>query len=423
MRDIFDDDSSGDGKDKSDFARMFEDSLSGVGKNLSVADKLRCEVLSVGKEEVFVATGTVNDGVVLTRDLMGEDGKVAVKVGDFIDLYVTRVQGSQILLSPKPTAKNLSEDLEDAFDMMLPVEGRVTEAVNGGFRVLILGKTAFCPLSQIDLRRVDDAQSYVGRKFEFLITQFDQRGRNIVVSRRKRLEEQQELTVSEFTEGNKAGDLVRGVVSRLESFGAFVEVVPGLEGLCHVSELAWSRVAHPSEIVKVGQEVSAKILKIEEGMNGRMNVSLSIKQAAPTPWESLPAEIREGNIVEGRVTRCMKFGAFVELAPGIEGLVPLGEMSFVKRIQRPEEVVKEGDKVQVLIKEIRLDERRLLLSLREVGRQNEEAEENSALAHQKAAQSSQKSLGTFGDQFKALFESQSGGTSKSQAPSSSTKRK
>jgi len=400
MRDIFDDDQ--DSKNSSDFAKMFENSMTSVGQKLNIGDKIRGEVLTVGKEEVFVSTGTMDDGIVLKIDLIDDKGQTDVKVGDFLDLYVTKVSTGQILLSPKPTSKNLSDDLEDAFDMELPVEGRVTEVVNGGFRVSLLGKTAFCPISQMDSRRIEDSTSYIDKKFEFLITKFDSRGKNIVVSRRKLLDSQKEASTAAFAEDHKPGDMLRGVVTRLESFGAFVEIAPGLEGLCHISEISYSRLGHPSEGVKIGQEVDVKILKLEEGMNGRLNVSLSIKQAAPTPWENFPSNIREGAIVEGRVTRCMKFGAFVQVAPGIEGLVPLSEMSFEKRITRAEEVVNEGDRVNVRVKEIRKDEQRLLLSIKDAdeGRFEEERETREFVSKS----SSSKSMGTLGEQFKGLFD-------------------
>ncbi len=411
MRDLFDDD-SGD-KGPSDFAQLFETSLGGLGKKLSVGDKVRCEVLTVGKEELFVSTGTMNDGLVMKNDLVNkETGDVKVKVGDFLDLYVTNVKGSQIFLSPNPTSKNLSDDLEDAFDMMVPVEGRVTEAVNGGFRVDVLGKTAFCPMSQIDSRRVDDPTIYIGKKFEFMVTQFDRKGRNIVVSRRKLLDEQKEAHLTAFTEDNKPGDMVKGTVTRLESFGAFVEIAPGLDGLVHISQIAWSRLGHPSEALKIGQEVSAKILKIEEGLNGRMNISLSIKEATPTPWESFPSHLREGEVVDGKVTRLMKFGAFVEVAPGIEGLVPLSEMSLTKRVTRAEDVVKEGERVKVRIKEVRVDDQKLLLSLKDADDDSSYASDLVSTAPASSGRGAAtgslaaKAMGTLGDQFKGLFDPQ-----------------
>ncbi len=405
MRDIFDDESTDQGTN--DFAKMFEQSMGGIGKKLSVGDKIRAEVLSIGKEEIFVSTGTVDDGVILRPDFESDEKTKNAKVGDFLDLYVTNVKGSQIFMSPKPTAKNLSDDLEDAFDMMLPVEGRVTEAVNGGFRVNVLGKTAFCPMSQIDSRRVEDPASYVGRKFDFIVTQFDRKGRNIVVSRRKLLDEQKEATLAAFEDEHKPGDMLKGVVTRLEPFGAFVEIAPGLEGLAHISELAWNRLGHPSEAVKVGQEVETKILKIEQGLNGRMNISLSVKQAMPTPWENFPSHLREGEVVEGRVTRNMKFGAFVEVAPGIEGLVPLSEMSLTKRVQRADEVVQPGQTVQVRVKEIRKDEQRLSLSIKDAGADSDAYDPRAFAPGSSAAiatSGNKKSLGTLADQFAGLFD-------------------
>jgi small subunit ribosomal protein S1 len=368
MRDMFDDEDEQkkSAADSGDFAQMFEDSMKGVGRKLKVGDKVRGEILTIGKEQCFVSTGTVDDGAVQKTELFDKDGQFNYKVGDFVDLFVTQVRNGQTLLSPKATAKNMAEDLEDAHDMMLPVEGRVTELCNGGFRVLLMGKTAFCPVSQIDTRRVVDQESYLGKKFEFLITQYSERGRNIVVSRRKLLDEQKELSLSAFIEDHKPGDVLSGVVTRLEKFGAFIEIAPGLEGMAHVSELAWSRTENPADVVNIGQEVSVKILKIEEG-GGRLQIALSVKQAQPEPWHSMPADIREGAVVGGKVTRCMKFGAFVELAPGIEGLIPMGEMSYSKRVLRSDELFKEGDTVIVMVKEIRLDEHRMVLSLRDAG--------------------------------------------------------
>lgn len=386
-----------------DFARLFENSMNSVGRKLNVGDKIRGEILSVGKEEIFVSTGTVDDGLVLLTEfdsLHDEAKKSALKVGEFLDLFVVRVQGGQVFLSPKPTSSNLADDLEDAFDMMLPVEGRVTEAVNGGFRVNVLGKTAFCPISQMDLRRIEDSTVYVGKQFEFMITQFDPKGRNIVVSRRKLLEQEKEASQAAFTDDRKIGDVVEGTVTRLEKFGAFIQVAPGIDGLCHTSELSWSRVEDPSEVVRVGVPVTAKILKVEQGLNGRMNISLSIKQVEQTPWQNLAVQIREGALIEGKVTRCMRFGAFVEVAPGIEGLVPLSEMSATKHVTRAEDVVQPGALVKVLIKEVRVAERKLTLSIKDA---DSDAHEVTAALKAHTSQSKPQ-LGTLGDQFKGLFK-------------------
>lgn len=345
-----------------EFARMLDVSFKKSDRKLSVGDRIKGEILVIGKEEAFVSTGTMHDGMLSRRDLLDEEGNLKHQVGETIDVFVTAVKGSEIRLSTKPTSRNLAEDLEDAFDMMLPVEGRVAEICKGGFRISVHGKLAFCPISQIDTRRVDVPEDYVGKRFEFRITQLTEGGRNIVVSRRKVLEEQADLTQGSFLAEHKAGDVVPGKVLKLEKFGAFIELAPGVDGLAHISELAWSRVNDPKDVVSPGQEINVKILKIEN-QEGRTRISLSIKQAGEQPWQNLPEAIQPGRVIEGKVMRLAKFGAFIELAPGIEGLLPIGEMSAVKHVQRPQDFVKEGDKIKVQIRDIKPQEQRIGLLL------------------------------------------------------------
>lgn len=372
MSDSFDNDAfDEDQKDpkSSEFARLLEASFKKPQKKLAVGDKIHGEILVVGKEEVFVSTGmmgTMTDGAVPKRELLDADGKFLHKVGDELDLYVVQVRGSEVFLSTKSSSKNLANDLEDAYDMMIPIEGRVAEVCKGGVRVSIKGKLAFCPISQLDLARVETGEEYIGKKFEFMITQFSEGGRNIVVSRRKLLEEQRGVSEEGFAGERKEGEMVTGKVKRIEPFGAFVEVAPGIEGLLHISEMSWSRVADPHEVVTVGQEIQVKILKTES-KEGRLKISLSLKQVGPEPWENLPPEIKEGHVVSGKVTRCMKFGAFVEIAPGLEGLIPLSEMSYTKRVIRSDELFKEGERVLVMIKEIQAEAHRISLSLKDAG--------------------------------------------------------
>ncbi len=383
-----------------EFARLLEDSFRKTRKSLSLGEKVKSEILSMGKEEIFVSTGTMHDGLVPRKDLLNAEGQLIYKVGDRLDLFVTHVRGSEIYLSSKPTGRNTADDLEDAFDQMLPVQGKVTEVCKGGFRVLIQGKTAFCPISQMDLRRIEVPEDYVGKRFEFLVTQFSEAGRNIVVSRRKLLDEQKGISEVSFQDEHPVGEMVPGTVTRLEKFGAFVELSPGMEGLVHISELAWSRVADPQEVVQVGQPVQVKILGYEE-KDGRLKISLSLKQGSPEPWASLPSEIQVGNVIEGKVTRCMKFGAFVELSPGIEGLVPLSEMSDTKRVMRSDELIHEGERISVLIKDVSPSERRILLSFKDVGKESDGTGGDSWKGFN---QGNSGSFGTLGDQFRQAIE-------------------
>ena len=398
-------------KKEEDFASLLGESLRKMSKKLSVGDKIRGKILVLGKEDVFVSTGTQHDGVIHRRDLLDENGNCPYRVDDVIELYVTQVRGSDIRLSKRATDKNVAGDLEDAFDMMLPIQGRIAEVCKGGVRVNIKGKLAFCPISQIDVKHVESAEEYVGKSFEFRITQFSEGGRNIVVSRRKLLEEERELNAASFLEENKDGDIVQGRVARLEKFGAFVELAPGIDGLVHISEIAWSRIGDPSEILQVGQAVTVKILK-RELLNGRMKLSLSIKQAtenqakaggtgdtasgsegtaggASDTW----AKYSVGQIVSGKVNRKELYGLFVQLEPGITGLLHKS-----KAIEHPDfhfEKLKVGDSVTVQIGEIRKEDRRISLDV------PRDPNEDDWRNHTPQAQTS---FGTLGDQLKAALE-------------------
>ncbi|MGK5083901.1 S1 RNA-binding domain-containing protein [Bdellovibrionota bacterium FG-1] len=365
MIDQFDNGDSGDdGEEKvkksNEFAHMLEASFKTQQKRLSVGDKIQAEILVTGKEDIFVSTGTMNDGVVSRRELLNQDGLFTYKQGDILSLYVTQVRGTEIFLSPKATSKNLAGDLEDAFDMMMPIEGRVVEVVKGGFRVSIKGKLAFCPVSHLDSKHIDNLEDYIGKKFEFRITKFEEGGRNIVVSRRKILEDERELSMGNFTTEHKAGDVVPGKIARLEKFGAFVELAPGMDGLVHVSEIAWSRVNDPAEVLRVGDPVQVKILKMENP-DGKFRISLSIKQAGAgtDPWTLASQKFPVGTILSGKVERREAYGLFIRLDDCITGLLPKS-----KALESPEfafDKFKVGDSVTIQVSELRTDEHRISL--------------------------------------------------------------
>ncbi len=365
MSDDFDDELA-EKKPSDEFARMLEASLRGgsaKAKRYSVGDRVRGELLVIGKEECYASLGGNRDGLIQRRDLLDENGQVPYKVGDKIDLFVVQIRGSEVILSPKPTSKNLADDIEDAFDMMIPVEGKVAEVCNGGFRVEIKGKLAFCPISQMDTRRIEQPEEYLGKRFEFQVTKYEEGGRNIVVSRRKLLDEERDAGVGTFASEHRAGDVVRGKVARLEKFGAFVELAPGVDGLAHISELSWTRVNDPAEVLKVGQEVSAKILKIEtqavEGKGSRLRISLSLKDSGADPWVLASQNFAVGTLVTGKVERREPYGLFVKLSDSITGLLPKS-----KALESPEfpfDKLKVGDTVAVQIGELRIEERRISL--------------------------------------------------------------
>ncbi len=353
-----------DVKGKTDFASLFENSLASVGKKLSSGDTFTGELLSIGKEESFISTNTPQDAMILNSELLDENKQLKYKVGDRIDVVVVKAKGGEIRVARAGSKKANSDldSLEDAFDMELPVEGRVTEVCNGGFRVNIQNKVAFCPVSQMDYR-VQDHQSYVNKKFEFLITQLDPKGRNIVVSRRKCLDLQKAENEGLFLEKAKLGDIQEGTVTRLEKFGAFVSLSGGLEGLVHISEIGWSRLQDPSEVLSVGQAVSVKLLKMDE-VDGKLKISLSIKQAGGEgdPWMQVMTKFPVGTVHLGTVEKKEAYGLFVNIAPGITGLLPKSKWRDSVDHQKYENK-KKGDQFEVQIDEILYEQKRISLGV------------------------------------------------------------
>ncbi len=371
-----------------DFASMFEQSLQKSERFLSVGDTLRAEILSIGKEESFVSTGTPVDGIIHNLDLLDENKKLKYQVGEFIEVVVLRTNADEVRVTRKGSrsAPVDLENLEDAFDMEIPVEGKVTEVVNGGYRVSVQGQAAFCPISQLESRPIADPKEVLGKKYQFLITQFDARKKNIVVSRRKLLDLQRAENAGLWMQENKVGDVLTGTVTRTEGFGAFVEMGGGVEGLVHISEIGFTRLKHASEALKPGESVQVKILKVEED-DKRLKVSLSIKQAGGIgdPWMQVPQKFSVGTVCEGTVDKKESFGLFVILAPGITGLLPKSKW---RDAEDPKifDNLKKNDKIKVRIDEVKFEERRISLGV------GGELEDDSWKEHQ-SQQSSKQSFG------------------------------
>jgi small subunit ribosomal protein S1 len=357
------DDFSKDDKDNQgdSFAELLESYTSGMGEEVRVGDRIRGEILSIGKESVFVDTGTKIDGVVDKEELLDEKGELRCKVGETLELYVVAFDGNEIRLSKALSGLGGLKALKEAYHEGIPVEGRVKGKVKGGFHVETMGKRAFCPLSQIDVIHGEDLEQHIGKTYPFLITQFEDRGRNIVVSRAELLKREQKKAAESFLQELKVEDEREGRVTRLMPYGAFVEIFPSVEGMVHISEMSWSHLENPNEVLTAGDVVRVKVIGMEEG--GR--ISLSMKQLEGDPWERLEGKVREGDKITGKVKRCTGFGAFVELLPGVEGLVHISEMSYTKRVMKPEDVVSVGDRVAVVVKEIDLTRRRISLSIKD----------------------------------------------------------
>ncbi|MFH2058823.1 MAG: 30S ribosomal protein S1 [Pseudomonadota bacterium] len=348
------------------FAELFESYESKTGPELNQGDRVDGKIISIGSKSIYVDTGTKSDGVVDKTELLDEDGQLSLKVGDPVTLYVVSTSESEIILSKAISGAGKAMMLQDALQSRTPIEGKVAGVIKGGVHVDLMGKRAFCPASQLDVKYVENQEEYIGKSFHFLITRFEEGGKNIVVSRRELLNEEIKERAKVFFKDHKTGDIVHGIVTRLMSFGAFVELTPGLEGMVHISELSWSRVENASDVVAPGDRVSVKILKIESGeKEDTYKISLSVKQTIDSPWESMDTLFHVGDQVSGKVVRLTKFGAFVELAPGVDGLVHISEMSHTRRVLKADDVVAMGDQVQVVVKSIEMDSQRISLSIKD----------------------------------------------------------
>jgi small subunit ribosomal protein S1 len=348
------------------FADLLESYSAGMNENIQVGDKIQGRIISIGSSTVFVDTGTKVDGVVERSELVDEDGQLAAAEGDMLDLYVVAADESEIRLSRAISGVGGLNLMRDAWQEKIPVEGKVIAAIKGGFHVEVIKHRAFCPISQIDLTYVEDPAAYVGQTFSFLIKRFEENGRNIVISRRDILQQEIEASRKAFMEQLDEAAVYEGKVVRIMPFGAFVALAPGVEGLVHISELSWSRLDTPDQAVAVGDTLQVKVLGIKPGDKpGTQKISLSVKQAMGDPWAEAPQRIRVGTKMKGKVTRCANFGAFIELFPGIEGLVHISEMSYTRRVLRPEEIVAPGDAVMVMVKEFDLDRKRISLSIKD----------------------------------------------------------
>ncbi len=376
-----------------DFSKLLGDSFEAADRTFAPGDRVRAEILAVGREDGIVALSPGKEGVVASAELAGREP------GERIDLFVTSARHSEIRLSIHPTDKNIAQDLKEAYETRRPVEGRVVELCKGGVRVAVRGKSAFCPISQLDLKRVETGAEFIGKTLVFRIAEFGEDGRNVVLSRRKLLEEEQARAVAEFFERNPDGSIVAGTVTRLEKFGAFVELLPGVEGLAHVSELAWSRLESPSDLLTVGQSVAVKLLK-RETAEGRLKISLSLKQATEKPAAAPAAAVVDswakyaaGHVVDGKITRKEPYGLFVQLEPGVVGLLHQSKTEDHPEFHLDRQKV--GDAIRVEIGEVNLAERRVSLRLP----RDPDAEEWKG-----RRQAGDAALGALGDSLRAALE-------------------
>lgn len=326
---------------------------------------LQGHVVKVTPQEVIVDIGYKLEGVVPIEQLRQPDGSVSVKAGDTIDVMIDRhgaqPEGYVLLSFSKASRLRIWDTLERAMRDQLLVSGRVLERTKGGLMVDV-GVPAFMPGSQIDTRPIHDLDQFVGQDIPVKVLKINRRRGNVVVSRKMAVEEEMLARKSTALEHLFEGAVVAGVVKNLTEYGAFVDL-GGIDGLLHVSDMSHGRVTHPNEVVRVGDEITVKVLKFDRD---KERISLGLRQLSPDPWETLPDRCPPGSRVIGRVMSITDYGAFVEIEPGVEGLIHISEMTWSRRMKHPSKVVKVGDQVEAVVIEVKSKERRVSLGIKQL---------------------------------------------------------
>jgi small subunit ribosomal protein S1 len=348
-----------------DFAALLAESGGLKSLRLKVGERVRAKVIHLGKEDVFCELSPTQEAVISKLDLTDDAGKLAVKVGDVFDAFVVSLEHGIHLTKHLGRGAADVETLRQAAHTQLPVEGQVTGVNKGGLEVAVGGVRAFCPIGQADINFVEDPSVLVGKTLQFLVKEVRDNGRSVVLSRRALLEAERGEKAKKVLATLEPGQQVEGVVTRLADFGAFVDL-GGIDGLVPVSEIAHTRTAAPKDVLAEGQTVTVKVLRIEPDAKrpDRPRITLSLKATLPDPFTQYAGQLHEGAMVPGKVMRLEKFGAFVELFPGLEGLVHVSELSS-KRVRHPSDVVEVGQEVTVRVLGVSPDDKRISLSLKD----------------------------------------------------------
>ena len=315
-------------------------------------------VVAISQDTVFIDLGLKSEGFVDKAEFTDEAGNVSIKEGDKIKVYFASASRDELHFTTKLAGQNAGKDmLESAFQNGVPVEGHVTKEIKGGFEVMVGSTRAFCPYSQMGYRDRKEPAEYVGKHLTFKIQEYKNEGKNIVLSNRAILAAQAEEQKSKLAQKLQLGSIVKGTVSRIESYGAFVNI-EGFEALLPISEISHTRVDNVNDVLKVGQEVEAKIIRADWN---KEKVSLSTRELEADPWDGIAAKFPVGSKIEGKISRVADFGLFINLAPAVDGLVHISKLP-VERNTNLKKVYKAGDSIAVTVEKVDTDEKRISLS-------------------------------------------------------------
>jgi len=395
-------------EDSASFAELFQETESQPIRRLKPGQKITATIVGISKESIFLDTGGKSEGILDAAELQTDKEEQEAAIGDKLEVYFLKAKGGAQLFTISIGSGKNTEHLEEACRSGIPVEGLVKEEIKGGFEITLGGSIrAFCPYSQMGLRRVEDAAAeYVEKRMQFLITRFEENGRNIVVSARELLELEREKLRDSLKETLTEGQTIEGVITSIREFGAFVDI-GGVDGLVPISEIGWSRVENINDYYAVDQKVSVLVKKLDWDNN---RITLSIKGTLEDPWEEAAAKLSNGNIIMGKVVRLAQFGAFVSLEEaGVDGLIHISKLGKGRRINHPREVLEEGQEIEVQVESVDLEEKRISLAPSDyVSPEDDQKSEDRLVKDFKKSNKKQSAtLGTFGDLLKAKLAEKS----------------
>lgn len=385
------------------FEELFKAEETKKIRHLSPGQKIKATIVGINEETTFLDVGGKSEGVLNSSEIKDQHGEFTHQVGDMLDVYFLQVKSSEQLFTTSIGSGSSHAHLEEAFRSQIPVEGFVKAEIKGGFEVTLGGNVrGFCPYSQMGLRRVENAaETYLETHMKFLITRFEENGRNVVLSARAIQEAERQEQRELLKESLEEGQTVEGVISSIRDFGAFVDL-GGVDGLIPISEIGWSRVEKVEEHFAVDQKVAVVVKKIDWDKD---RISLSYKETQADPWDTVPTAFPEGSTHTGSVARLAQFGAFVTLAPGVDGLVHISKLGGGRRINHPREVLEEGQNIDVTIEGVDRAEKRIsLVPADYVSAENEEEKEKSEYRSFIAGEKKKKSsaeVGSLGALLKA----------------------
>ncbi|NLJ28567.1 MAG: 30S ribosomal protein S1 [Deltaproteobacteria bacterium] len=378
------------------FAELLEESFI-KPERLEPGQKVKAVIVKITPETVFIDLGGKSEGYIDSKEFLDAEGRLTVKEGDTIQAYfLSKGQNEKLFTTKIGAGDSARRFLEEAWQNGIPVEGLVEREIKGGFEVKIAGNVrSFCPFSQMGLHRVNDPGQFIGQRLHFKITEYAEKGRNVIVSNRAVLEEERQAQKELLKKSLQEGMTVKGVITSIRDFGAFVNI-GAIEGLLPVSEISWGRVEDIRNVLNVGQEVEVVIVKLD-WENDRF--SFSLKEALPDPWDTAEAKYPVGSYQRGTVVRLTNFGAFVSLGEGVDGLLHISKLGAGKRINHPREVLAVGQTVEVKIESLDKDNKRISLSMVLDNRRDEE--EDATGDYESYLEEKPKSMGTLGDMLKA----------------------